>query len=111
MAAGIVNTQTSTASLATSSGQPVTLRAAPAPTIAPLIVWVVETGTPSAVAKRIAVYDLTRDHATGLRGSRRAGRAEGTREVLTRPRSGRRRPPRLVAFVMEFFRARHSLIG
>jgi hypothetical protein len=49
-AAGIVNTHAITTSLATFQRTAATLRAATTPTIAPVIVWVVETGTPSAVA-------------------------------------------------------------
>src|ERR1700709_2642724 len=49
-AAGIVTTQAITISCATDQRTADTRRAAPTPTIAPVIVWVVETGMPNAVA-------------------------------------------------------------
>ena len=48
--AGIVKIQAITIEPATFQRTAETRRAAPTPTIAPVIVWVVETGTPSAVA-------------------------------------------------------------
>src|SRR5262245_28923209 len=49
-AAGKVRIQAVTTSLATFQRTAETRRAAPTPTIAPVIVWVVDTGMPSAVA-------------------------------------------------------------
>ena len=45
-AAGMVRIQATTTLLATFHRTAATLRAAPTPTIAPVIVWVVETGMP-----------------------------------------------------------------
>src|SRR5882724_4081293 len=49
-AAGMVITQAYTIELATFQRTAETRRAAPTPTMAPVMVWVVETGTPSKVA-------------------------------------------------------------
>ena len=46
----MVTTQATTMSLATFHRTDDTRRAAPTPTMAPVMVWVVETGTPSQVA-------------------------------------------------------------
>ena len=46
-AAGMVTTQATTMLLAMFQRTAETRRAAPTPTIAPVMVWVVETGTPS----------------------------------------------------------------
>src|SRR4029079_12566617 len=51
-AAGSVSTHAITIRCATCQRTAATRRAAPTPTIAPVMVWVVETGTPNAVARK-----------------------------------------------------------
>src|SRR6185295_9989194 len=60
--AGIVTTQAITMSLATFQRTADVRRAAPTPTIAPVMVWVVETGMPKPVARNKVIEPAVSAH-------------------------------------------------
>src|SRR6185295_17298726 len=83
-AAGIVITQAITISCATFQRTADALRAAPTPTMAPVIVWVVETGMPRPVARNNVIDPAVSAH-TPCTGASRVIREPIVRTIFQPP--------------------------